>query len=122
MDVLNFMSGAKTFLGGLVLVAGGIAGMVFGVVDPGTGAMLIGNGVGLWGIGGKMQKMVDAAKDKAIVFPDGPQKELVKALATAAASQVPSFIPQKELSPLEQAIVAHTVAKLTAKETPNVQA
>jgi len=56
MDLLNFFNGFKTFIGGLILVGGGVAGMAFGVVDPATGAMLVGNGFGLWGIGGKIEK------------------------------------------------------------------
>jgi len=68
MNLLNFLDGAKTFIGGLVLVGGGIAGMVFGVIDPATGAMLIGNGFGLWGIGGKAEKLLKEMQNKEIKF------------------------------------------------------
>lgn len=37
------------FLLGLLAIAGGAAGMVFGVVDPGTGVLLISTGVGMLG-------------------------------------------------------------------------
>ena len=34
---------------GLLVIAGGIAGTVFGVVDPGTGVMLVSTGIGMLG-------------------------------------------------------------------------
>ena len=53
MNWLNFAKGFKTFAGGAVLIAGGGAGMFFGVVDPGTGIGLIRTGLSVWGLGGK---------------------------------------------------------------------
>lgn len=60
--MLNFLDGTKTFIGGLVLVGGGVAGTVFGVVDPVTGITLVGNGFAVWGIGGKLEKLVQTEK------------------------------------------------------------
>lgn len=57
MDALDFLDGMKTFIGGLILVAGGAAGMGFGLIDPATGVTLIGNGFAVWGIGGKVEKL-----------------------------------------------------------------
>lgn len=121
MDPLNFFSGAKTFLAGLGLVGAGVAGMAFGVIDPGTGAMLVGNGFAVWGIGHKLERMVTATKEKTITFADGPQKDLVKALAAAVATSVPSLLPTSTvpLSDIEKAIVATVAAQLTKKETPD---
>jgi len=59
-DWLNFFDGAKTFLGGLVLVGGGIAGVAFGLIDPMTGITLAGTGLSVWGLGGKANKIVKA--------------------------------------------------------------
>lgn len=73
MNWLDFGKGFKTFAGGLVLIGGGAAGMVFGVIDPGTGVMLIGNGLGLWGIGGKAQNIADTIEKWAA---DKPGKEI----------------------------------------------
>lgn len=77
--MLDFLDGAKTFIGGLVLVGGGAAGMVFGVVDPATGAMLIGNGFAVWGIGGKAEKLIKAmneAKEIKIDLPKSSSEEV----------------------------------------------
>jgi hypothetical protein len=58
----EFLRGMKTIIGGAVLVGGGAAGMVFGVVDPYTGIMLIGNGFAVWGIGAKLERLIIAQK------------------------------------------------------------
>ena len=63
MEWLGFLDGLKSFIGGAVLVGGGVAGMVFGVIDPGTAAMLIGNGFGVWGIAGKIEKVGKTMKE-----------------------------------------------------------
>jgi hypothetical protein len=60
--MLDFLSGAKTFIGGAVLVGGGLAGMLLGVVDPVSGITLIGNGFAVWGIGGKLERLVQSDK------------------------------------------------------------
>lgn len=60
--MLDFLSGAKTFIGGAVLVGGGTAGMLFGVIGPGTAVMLIGNGFAVWGVGGKLEKLIATQK------------------------------------------------------------
>ncbi len=60
---MEFLDGAKTFLGGLVLIGGGIAGMVFGVIDPVTGVGFVGSGLSVWGIGHKLEKLTQAQKD-----------------------------------------------------------
>lgn len=66
--MLEFLDGAKTFLSGAVLIGAGVAGMVFGVVDPSTGIMLVGNGLGVWGLGHKLEKLTTAVKEKEIVI------------------------------------------------------
>jgi len=60
--MLEFLDGAKTLIGGAVLVGGGAAGMALGVVDPVTGITLVGNGFAVWGIGGKIEKLIKAEK------------------------------------------------------------
>lgn len=60
--MLDFLDGAKTFIGGAVLVGGGAAGMAFGLVDPVTGITLIGNGFAVWGIGRKLEKLIESKK------------------------------------------------------------
>jgi hypothetical protein len=60
--MFEFLDGAKTFIGGAVLVGGGIVGVAFGVVDPITGVMMVGNGFAVWGIGGKIEKLIQAQK------------------------------------------------------------
>ena len=69
MDALNFMNGMKTFIGGLVLIGGGAAGMYFGVVDPMTGVTMIGSGFTAWGIGSKLDKVVQASKQPTFTPP-----------------------------------------------------
>lgn len=56
--MLDFLTGAKTFIGGVVLVGGGVAGMAFGLIDPITGVQMVGAGFGLWGIGSKLDRML----------------------------------------------------------------
>jgi hypothetical protein len=74
--MLDFLSGMKTFIGGLVLVGGGAAGMAFGVVDPATAVLLIGNGFGVWGIGNKIERMAQAfEQEKEPAFTFSPVKE-----------------------------------------------
>ena len=58
----DFLRGFKTVIGGSVLVGGGIAGMVFGVIDPVTGAMMVGNGFAVWGIGAKLERLIESQK------------------------------------------------------------
>jgi hypothetical protein len=54
---------ATTIISGVVLVAGGAAGMAFGVLDPITGAALVTNGLGMLGINNQLTKII---KDKEI--------------------------------------------------------
>lgn len=56
MDVLE---GFKTVGGGLILIAAGAAGMAFGLVDPITGLTIVGNGLAVWGVGAKIQRLID---------------------------------------------------------------
>lgn len=121
MDPLNFFSGAKTFLAGLGLIGAGVAGMAFGVIDPGTGSMLVGNGFAVWGIGHKLERMITATKEKTITFADGPQKDLVKAMAAAVAASVPTLMPTSTvpLSDIEKAIVATVAQQWAKKEVSN---
>ena len=58
----DWLDGFKTVIGGSILVGGGIAGMVFGVIDPVTGAMMVGNGFAVWGIGQKLEKIIRQQK------------------------------------------------------------
>lgn len=60
--MLEFWSGAKTFIGGAILVGGGGAGMAFGVIDPLTGIQMIGAGFAVWGIGHKIEKLMKSEK------------------------------------------------------------
>lgn len=63
--VLNVLDGAKTFLGGLILIGGGIVGMVFGVVPVDAGVAAVGAGLSVWGLGQKLEKLTAATKSNA---------------------------------------------------------
>lgn len=58
----EFLTGMKTFIGGAIFVGGGAAGMAFGVVDPLTGIQMIGAGFAVWGIGAKLERLIQAQK------------------------------------------------------------
>lgn len=60
--MLDFLDGSKTFLGGLILIGGAAAGMAFGIVDPMTGITLVGQGLAVWGIGHKIEKLMKSEK------------------------------------------------------------
>ena len=68
-DMLNFLNGMKTFVGGAILIGGGAAGMYFGVVDPVTGVTMIGSGFTAWGIGSKLEKIVQSSKQPTFGTP-----------------------------------------------------
>ena len=73
MNCLNFAKGFKTFIGGAVLVAGGAAGIAFGLIDPMTGVGMIGTGFSVWGLGGKAQDLTSSIERWA----DAKEKEIV---------------------------------------------
>ena len=57
------MNSVVTIASGVLLVAGGAAGMAFGVIDPITGAALVTNGLSILGINNKLTQVL---KDKEI--------------------------------------------------------
>ena len=60
--MLEFLDGAKTFIGGAILVGGGGAGMAFGIIAPVTGVQMVGAGFAIWGIGHKIEKLMKTDK------------------------------------------------------------
>lgn len=61
------MNGALTIASGVLLVAGGAAGMAFGVIDPVTGSALVANGLGMLGVNSKLGQIAQGlGKDKEI--------------------------------------------------------
>jgi len=62
MNMLDFLNGSKTFIGGAALVGGGAAGMAMGFIDPITGVTMIGNGFAVWGVGSKLERILQDKK------------------------------------------------------------
>jgi hypothetical protein len=55
--------GIGTIISGVVMIAGGAAGMAFGVVDPITGTAFITNGLAILGVNNRLTQIM---KDKEI--------------------------------------------------------
>ena len=68
--MLDFWNGSKTFIGGAILVGGGVAGILLGFIDPVTGVTMVGNGFGIWGIGSKIERLTAKPVNLKGVIPD----------------------------------------------------
>jgi hypothetical protein len=55
--------GIGTIISGVVMIAGGAAGMAFGVVDPVTGVALVTNGLAILGVNNRLTQIM---KEKEI--------------------------------------------------------
>lgn len=73
--MLDFLSGGKTFLGGLVLIGGGVA-LIALLGQTELGITLIGNGISVWGIGHKIEKLTEALTVEKVVNSVGKELKI----------------------------------------------